>query len=146
MASIKNTSPSHRKWVRIVNKVDALYDSDDSGADNTGGGTSDKGQLPSDQGDFEEVCEAEGWGYQDACTILMWETMLNFRDRASSNTNDENNQIIRLYGEIARDVHVISRTLAIKGRMLNVCRCRPLYATYPVDQAIVTQEQSTTSR
>ncbi|KAH6971831.1 hypothetical protein BKA56DRAFT_677895 [Ilyonectria sp. MPI-CAGE-AT-0026] len=100
MASIKNISPSHRKWVRIRNKVDALYDSDDSGADKTGGGTSDKGQLPSDQGYFEEVCEAEGWGYQDACTILMWETMLNFRDCASSNTSDENNQIIRLYGEV----------------------------------------------
>lgn len=100
MASFKNISPSHRKWFRIMDKMDGLYDSDDSGADKTGGGTPDKGQLPSDHGDFEEVCEAEGWGYQDACTILIWETMLNLRDGAGSNTNHENNQIIRRYGEI----------------------------------------------
>lgn len=71
MATIENISPSHRKWVRIMNKVDALSDCDDSGPDETDGKTSDEWQLSNDQGNFEEVCEAEGWGYEDACTILM---------------------------------------------------------------------------
>ncbi|KAH6997096.1 hypothetical protein EDB80DRAFT_688466 [Ilyonectria destructans] len=100
MASIENISASHRKWVRIMNKVDALSDCEDSGTNETDGETSNEGQLPNDQGNFEEVCEAEGWGYEDACTILMWEIMLNFRDHARSNTIDENDQITRLYGEV----------------------------------------------